>query len=152
MKKVAAYTVLAMGIACVIGLRGWADDAKGPKSVEQPGVQAQKICPVSGEELGAHGKPVKARYAGKTVYLCCNGCIGKPADKEAMAKIQANMIAAQRTSPVLGSDLAEDAASVVVNGRTIFVCCKPCIKKIVADPKKYIAKTDALLKENLSRE
>jgi len=150
MKKLAAYTVLAMGVTCLIGLRTWADDAKTSKSVEQLLIQAQKICPVSGEELGGHGKVAKATFDGKTLYLCCDDCKGKPADKEAMAKITANMIAVQKTCPVLGKDLPEGAASVVVNGRTLFVCCKPCIKKIKADPKKYIAKTDSLLKENLS--
>jgi YHS domain-containing protein len=150
MNKLAAYTVLAMGITCVIGLRGWADDAKASKSAEQLLIQAQKLCPVSGEELDGHGKVSKATFDGKTLYLCCDDCKGKPADKEAMAKITANMIAAQKKCPVMGRNLPTNAPSVVVNGRTLFVCCKPCIKKIQADPKKYIAKTDSLLKDIVS--
>jgi len=34
----------------------------------------QRICPVSGELLGAMGKPFKTTIKGKTVFLCCQGC------------------------------------------------------------------------------
>ncbi len=34
----------------------------------------QRICPVSGELLGAMGKPIKTTVKGKTVFLCCEGC------------------------------------------------------------------------------
>jgi YHS domain-containing protein len=36
--------------------------------------EKQKICPVSGERLGAMGKPVKITVKGQTVFLCCAGC------------------------------------------------------------------------------
>jgi YHS domain-containing protein len=31
-------------------------------------------CPVSGEKLGEHGKPVKVSHEGTDVYLCCKSC------------------------------------------------------------------------------
>jgi YHS domain-containing protein len=34
----------------------------------------QRVCPVSGEVLGAMGKPYKVTVNGKTVFLCCSGC------------------------------------------------------------------------------
>jgi YHS domain-containing protein len=34
----------------------------------------QRICPVSGDLLGAMGKPYKTSVKGKTVFLCCQGC------------------------------------------------------------------------------
>jgi YHS domain-containing protein len=34
----------------------------------------QRTCPVSGELLGAMGKPFKTTVKGKTVFLCCEGC------------------------------------------------------------------------------
>jgi YHS domain-containing protein len=34
----------------------------------------QRVCPVSGELLGAMGKPFKTEVKGKTVFLCCQGC------------------------------------------------------------------------------
>ena len=33
-----------------------------------------KKCPVSGESLGEHGKPVKVSHDGTDVYLCCKNC------------------------------------------------------------------------------
>lgn len=31
-------------------------------------------CPVSGEKLGEHGKPVKVTSDGTDVWLCCKSC------------------------------------------------------------------------------
>jgi hypothetical protein len=34
----------------------------------------QKLCPVSGEELGSMGVPVKLIVKGEPVFICCTGC------------------------------------------------------------------------------
>ena len=34
----------------------------------------QKICPVSGEALGAMGTPIKVSVAGQEVFICCPSC------------------------------------------------------------------------------
>jgi YHS domain-containing protein len=36
--------------------------------------EKQKICPVSGEALGAMGAPKKISVAGHDVFICCQGC------------------------------------------------------------------------------
>ena len=36
--------------------------------------EKQKTCPVSGEPLGAMGKPYKVTIQGRDVLLCCPGC------------------------------------------------------------------------------
>ena len=36
--------------------------------------EKQKICPVSGEPLGAMGAPKKISVAGHDVFICCKGC------------------------------------------------------------------------------
>lgn len=36
--------------------------------------EKQKVCPVSGETLGAMGKPYKVTVKGQEVLLCCPGC------------------------------------------------------------------------------
>jgi YHS domain-containing protein len=36
--------------------------------------EKQRVCPVSGDLLGAMGKPFKTTVNGKTVFLCCQGC------------------------------------------------------------------------------
>jgi YHS domain-containing protein len=35
---------------------------------------AQKICPVSDQELGGMGTPIKVTVKGRDVFLCCEGC------------------------------------------------------------------------------
>lgn len=37
--------------------------------------EQQKICPVSKEPLGAMGKPIKVDVDGRTVFVCCAGCV-----------------------------------------------------------------------------
>ncbi len=34
----------------------------------------QKVCPISHENLGAMGTPIKVEADGKTAFLCCEGC------------------------------------------------------------------------------
>ncbi len=43
----------------------------------QEGSYASKTCPVSGEELGSMGEPVKLVVANQLVELCCKGCTKK---------------------------------------------------------------------------
>ena len=40
-------------------------------------VQAQRLCPVTGEALGGMGTPVKVTVKGQPVFLCCDGCTKK---------------------------------------------------------------------------
>jgi hypothetical protein len=112
-------------------------------------IAAQKTCPISGEALGEMGAPVKTKVGDQTIFLCCKACIGKEISPENRQKLTANLIAAQGICPVLGKPLPKDAASVVVNNRQVFVCCKMCIAKIQADPAKYIAKVDDQIEKNL---
>jgi hypothetical protein len=39
--------------------------------------EKQKVCPVSGQPLGAMGKPYKVTVEGRDVLLCCQGCEAK---------------------------------------------------------------------------
>jgi YHS domain-containing protein len=41
----------------------------------------QKVCPVSGEKLGAMGAPIKLNVAGHDVFICCRGC-REPLEKD----------------------------------------------------------------------
>lgn len=64
-----------------------------PTPADAQAIAAQKICPVSKEELGAMGEPLKLTRDGKSIFLCCKGCLkkvqanpnayfGAPADKK----------------------------------------------------------------------
>lgn len=37
-------------------------------------VDAQKLCPVTGEKLGSAGPPVKMTVKGEVIFLCCQEC------------------------------------------------------------------------------
>jgi hypothetical protein len=36
--------------------------------------ERQKVCPVTGQPLDAMGGPVRVVVAGRTVFVCCEGC------------------------------------------------------------------------------
>lgn len=111
---------------------------------------AQKICPVSGEELGSMGEPVLVKTSeGEEVFLCCKGCEGKAANANHWASIQDNLRAAQAKCPVMDKELPENAKSVLVNGRRVFICCPGCEKKLAGDPTNFLAMVDQLYATNL---
>ncbi len=60
----------------------------------------------------------------------------KPTDQELIAK--------QKTCPVTDEPLGSmgKPVKVVVKGRTVFLCCAGCKKKLLADPDKYLKKLD----------
>jgi len=45
---------------------------------DEKAIAAQRVCPVSGEELGGEmGPPVKVTRGGHSIYLCCKNCLKK---------------------------------------------------------------------------
>jgi YHS domain-containing protein len=64
------------------------------------------------------------------------GVAAKPTDKE--------LIERQKTCPVSDQPLGSmgKPVKVVVKGRTVFLCCTGCKKKLMADPEKYLKKLD----------
>ena len=48
--------------------------AKLTDKADQDAAIAQAVCPISGENLGSMGVPIKMTADGKNAYLCCNGC------------------------------------------------------------------------------
>ena len=42
---------------------------------DRQAIAAQKICPVSDEELGSMGDPIKVTVDGKDIYVCCDACV-----------------------------------------------------------------------------
>jgi hypothetical protein len=46
-------------------------------AADEKAIAAQKVCPVSGEDLGSMGVPVKVTRGGRSVFLCCQACLKK---------------------------------------------------------------------------
>ncbi|MCO8123372.1 hypothetical protein NHH03_16600 [Stieleria sp. TO1_6] len=117
-------------------------------------IARQKICPVSGKPLGSMGDPVAVDVNGQKLYVCCAGCVGAvksdPAKYAAgrpqitvttATQSDAAAIAAQKVCPVMDEPLGGMGApiKVMVGDKPIYLCCKGCIKKIQAEPAKYLA-------------
>lgn len=117
-------------------------------------IARQKICPVSGKPLGSMGDPVAVDVNGQKLYVCCAGCVGAvksdPAKYAAgrpqitvttATQSDAAAIAAQKVCPVMDEPLGGMGTpiKVMVGDKPIYLCCKGCIKKIQAEPAKYLA-------------
>ena len=106
-------------------------------------IAVQKICPVSGQELGSMGDPIKVKVGEQVAFLCCKGCQGKQLSAVHWKTIQSNLAAAQGTCPIMGKAVDSTMKSTVVNGQQVFVCCPPCIAKIQADAEGSLKKVNA---------
>ncbi|RUL84685.1 hypothetical protein [Tautonia sociabilis] len=49
--------------------------ASGATKADVEAVAAQGTCPISGESLDSMGGPIKLARAGRSVFVCCAGCI-----------------------------------------------------------------------------
>ncbi len=115
-------------------------------------IAAQKICPVSGKKLGSMGHPLKVKIGEEELFLCCKGCASGKISREHWATIHANFAQAQGKCPVMKKDLPKSPKWTVVNGHIVYVCCPPCVDKIKADPKKYLAQVHQYYRTNLARQ
>ena len=110
---------------------------------DQLRVAVQQICPVSGQQLGSMGVPIKKRIGEQDLFLCCSNCTKGKVDRTHWGTIHANFKKAQGTCPVMGKPLPAKSKWTVVEGQLIYVCCPPCIAKIQREPAKWLAKVDA---------
>lgn len=111
-------------------------------AAEQLQIAVQKICPVTGEQLGTMGSPIRVQVGSQFVYLCCEGCKGKEFKTGYWQSIQSNIAAAQGVCPIMGKPVKPSMKSTIVDGRQVFVCCPPCIAKIQADVEGTLKKVD----------
>jgi len=147
-----------VGIAATRGRTvSFQEVASVPASEQQlaaAAISRQKICPVSGKPLGSMGDPVAVDMNGQRLYVCCAGCVnavkanpakyasGRPEITVTSATAaDAALIAIQKVCPVMDEPLGSmgQPIKVMVGDKPIFLCCKGCIKKIKAEPAKYLA-------------
>lgn len=79
MNVIKALTGLAVGALAWTGYAVSAAPTTAPSEKPYP----LSVCVVSGEKLGAMGKPAVIEHEGRTVKLCCAGCIGTFRDEPA---------------------------------------------------------------------
>jgi len=127
---------------------------------------SQRFCvTMPHERLGAMGTPKKITLNGKPVFLCCEGC-EKKAKAHPQATLQAveSMKKANAALAKLSKDdraIAEQQMScpvtkgrlgsmgtppkLTIQGKSVFLCCKGCERKALADPKATLAKVEKLM-------
>ena len=115
-------------------------------------IAVQKICPVSGGELGSMGEPIKVKVGEQVAYLCCKGCQGKKLNANHWTTIQQRIAAAQGICPIMEKPVDATMKSTVVNGQQVFVCCPPCIPKIEADAQGSLAKVNSYYTTFIAKE
>jgi uncharacterized protein YbaR (Trm112 family) len=121
---------------------------------DQKAIATQKVCKVSGEDLGAMGTPIKATRGDRPTFLCCPACKEKlqaDPDKYLVAAINTSKatktdqraIDAQKTCPVSGEGLGSMGTPIKVTrgDRSVFLCCPACLKKVEAEPDKFLGTT-----------
>lgn len=121
---------------------------------EAVAVARQKVCPVSGKPLGSMGKPIAVDVQGQRIFVCCVGCVdaveANPAkyvsarpevQLAVLTKEDATLVAMQAKCPVMDEPLGSmgQPIKLLVGGKPLFLCCKGCIKKVEAEPEKYLA-------------
>ncbi|MEL6105082.1 MAG: hypothetical protein AAFU85_03565 [Planctomycetota bacterium] len=140
-------------LVCAVGLEHSANAQDTQFSDEDRlKIAVQAICPVSGEELGSMGNPVKVRAGSQVAFLCCKACQGNKIDPEHWAKIQVRLATAQATCPIMGKPVDAKMESTVVEGQKVFVCCPPCIEKIESEPATALRKVRSAYKRFVEEE
>lgn len=111
-------------------------------------------CPISGKKLGSMGDPVVKSYDGREVRFCCGGCVGTfEKDKASQfKKINDKLIADQKAHyPIAACVVSKESLTekgkdagidVVIGNRLVRLCCEGCTKKLLKNPKKYLARLD----------
>lgn len=150
MKNYLQYLTVTVALLLPSAFAGAQDAAPTFSQHDKLKIAAQKICPVMGKPLGSMGSPVKVKLGDEEVFLCCKACATKQVSREHWATIHTNFRKAQGKCPVMGKDLPAGAKWTVVDGQIFYTCCPPCIDKIKADPKTYLAKLDQLYASNLA--
>lgn len=112
---------------------------------ERLSIAVQAICPVTGEPLTGHAKPVKMVLAEskEVLYVCCEDCVKEKPNAKHLETIRRNLARAQGTCLVMSdNEISEKSKSTIVDGRFVYVCCPPCSKKMNADPEKFLRTLD----------
>ncbi|MFO0915902.1 MAG: hypothetical protein U0795_23285 [Pirellulales bacterium] len=140
------FAVRLLAVATSLYATAWAQE---PSKRDQIHIAVQEICPISGERLGEHGSPIKAKIGEENLYLCCKECLKGKVNTKHWAKIHANFAKAQGICPVMRKELPTKAKWTIVKGQIVYVCCPPCTKKIAADPDTFLQLVDELYDESI---
>ena len=117
---------------------------------QQTALYALDTCVVGGDKLGKMGDIVSKVYDNRLVKFCCADCIESFEKDQAkyIAKLDEAVVAKQAANYPLesclvkGEAIDDDPIDLVIGGRLLKLCCEGCIKKVNAEPAKYLAMLD----------
>jgi hypothetical protein len=83
----------------------------------------------------------------KARCACCqsaSAASGDASPRTVLSKSDQELIEKQKTCPVTDAALGSMGTpiKVTVKGRSVFICCAGCKKKLLANPDKYLKKLD----------
>ncbi len=119
-----------------------AQEHNAPAEAQAPKVlHEQTTCPIRGEAL--KDRKTFVDYEGQRIYFCCPMCIKKFREfpDAALWKMYQDGVrpeSIQTACPVTGEELENRDNYVDVLNKRIYVCCPKCVKKVAADPAKYL--------------
>ena len=123
MKYLMFTLTLVAGFASPLFAQDLSPEQKEQLKRDKIHMAVQEICPVSGQELGAHGKPLKVKIGKEVVFLCCQGCLKGKVDPAHWKTIHANFAKAQRICPVMKHELPDNPKWTIAEGQIVYVCC-----------------------------
>jgi hypothetical protein len=150
-------SILALLFVFTAAASSYAQTAKDETSEqrrERLRIAVQAICPVSGESLTDHAKPVKMTNpeTKEVLYVCCEACLEAKPDAKHIEKIRTNFAKAQGHCLVMtDNEISDESKHGIVDGRFVYVCCPPCVKKMKAEPDKFLSKLDDLYEASLKK-
>ncbi len=138
-------SLFALILAFSTGVLSYAQSPKGEAEEhrrERLQMAVQAICPMSGESITSNATPIKwmNRDTKEVLYVCCENCLKTSPNAEHLRKIRNNFAKAQGHCLVMAENEISDASKHgIVEGHFIYVCCPPCVKKMTADPSKFLS-------------
>lgn len=154
MIKKCILAILFVFTAAASSFAQTAKDESPEQRRERLRIAVQAICPVSGESLINHAKPVKMTNpkTKEVLYVCCEACLKSEPDAKHVEQIRTNFAKAQGHCLVMAeNEISAESKHGIVNGQFVFVCCPPCVKKMTADPAKFLAMLDDLYEASLKK-
>lgn len=141
MKKIILGTLMALWLAPLATAQQSQPASQPAEASAAKALLPQINCPVSGETL--ENKEHFLEYQGHRIYTCCDKCKVKVAGFPDywLYRMYVDGFAAesvQTTCPVSGEVLDAEAKSVQVGPLTVKTCCAKCVKKVQAEPAKYM--------------
>lgn len=152
--------VIALAASICLPLLALSPQAAKPKG--SPYTLA--TCPVSGKPLPAqphiliYSNPNDPIDDGREIRLCCPNCVGafEKDPKAILSKVDAAMVEQQLSYYPAGNCLvmadealsdprgpdAKDDKNVIVRNQLVRLCCGKCVRKVTADPDRFVAMVD----------